>query len=85
MPTLSCPPQGKLPNLLSSKPRALGEMSWKWQETKGARKMRARKLADFVMLLFFGGREGGGAFLLVEEKGGIDWGKVRNLLECQEI
>ena len=54
VPTLSCPPQGKLPSLLSSKPRALGEMSWKWQEAKGARnKMRARKLLDFDMFVFF--------------------------------
>lgn len=38
-----------------------------------------------MLLFFFMGGEGGGAFLLVEEKGWIDWGKVRNLLECQGI
>lgn len=69
MLTLSCPPQGKLPSLFSSKPRALGEMSWKWQEAnKGtsARKMRARKQLNLVMFGFFfsrffllGGKEGG--------------------------
>ena len=54
VPTLSCPPQGKLPSLASSKPRALGERSWKWQEAKGERKMRESKLLYFVM--FFGGK-----------------------------
>lgn len=68
-PTLSCPPQGKLPSLSSSKPRALGETSWKWQEAKGARKMRARKQLNFVMFcfvffFFWWGGEGG-----VEEGG----------------
>lgn len=55
VPTLSCPPQGKLPSLSSSKPRALGETSWKWQEAKGAsaRKMRARKQLNFVMFVCF--------------------------------
>lgn len=70
VPTLSCPPQGKLPSLSSSKPRAFGETSWKWQEAKGARKMRARKLLDFVMLFFrfffFFFR---GLLIVVEEEG----------------
>ena len=68
--TLSCPPQGKLLSFCSSKPRALGEISWKWQEAKGVRKMIARRLPDFV-ILFFEGKEG--ALIFVEES--IDWGE----------
>lgn len=74
VPTLSCPPQGKLPSLSSSKPRALGETSWKWQEAKGARKMRARKLLDFVMLFFFfffWWGKGKGLLIVVEEEGRV--------------
>lgn len=49
--TVSWPPQGKVPSLSSSKPRAAGKLRLKWAVVSEVRAARARRLDDVCIVL----------------------------------